>query len=129
MRNIKKVLALALVFAMAFTFTAGAASFTDASSIGANYVDDVNMLVELGVIGGYLYRHTSDEKKYSIIELLVSILLLTLGTALVVRPFFTELTILWILSIAVILLGVLLILLGILSIPEKKNKPKSEAKN
>jgi len=52
MRNLKKILALALVFAMAFTFTAGAA-FTDADSIGSSYVDDVNMLVELGVIGGY----------------------------------------------------------------------------
>ncbi len=52
MRNLKKILALALVFAMAFTFTAGAA-FTDAAEIGADYVDDVNMLVELGVIGGY----------------------------------------------------------------------------
>lgn len=53
MRNLKKILALALVFAMAFTFVASAADFTDAASIGASYVDDVNMLVELGVIGGY----------------------------------------------------------------------------
>ena len=53
MRNLKKILALALVFAMAFTFTAGAADFTDKAEIGASYVDDVNMLVELGVIGGY----------------------------------------------------------------------------
>ena len=53
MRNLKKILALALVFALAFTFTASAADFTDAASINANYVDDVNMLVELGVIGGY----------------------------------------------------------------------------
>ncbi len=53
MRNLKKILALALVFAMAFTFTAGAADFTDAASINADYADDVNMLVELGVIGGY----------------------------------------------------------------------------
>jgi len=53
MRNLKKILALALVFAMAFTFTASAADFTDAAEIGAKYVDDVNMLVELGVIAGY----------------------------------------------------------------------------
>ena len=52
MRNLKKILALALVFAMTFTF-ASAASFTDQASIGADYVDDVNMLVELGVIAGY----------------------------------------------------------------------------
>ena len=54
MRNLKKILALALVFAMAFTFTASAADFTDKAEIGTNYVDDVNMLVELGVIAGYL---------------------------------------------------------------------------
>ena len=53
MRNLKKILALALVFAMAFTFTAGAADFTDAAEINAKYADDVNMLVELGVIAGY----------------------------------------------------------------------------
>lgn len=54
MRNLKKVLALALVFAMALTFTAGAASdFTDKAEISSNYVDDVNMLVELGVVAGY----------------------------------------------------------------------------
>lgn len=53
MRNLKKILALALVFAMAFAFTASAASFTDQAEIGANFVDDVNMLVELGVIAGY----------------------------------------------------------------------------
>ena len=54
MRNLKKILALALVFAMALTFTAGAASdFSDKADIGTNYVDDVNMLVELGVVAGY----------------------------------------------------------------------------
>ena len=54
MRSLKKILALALVFAMAFTFTAGAAvDFTDKAEIGASYLDDVNMLVELGVIAGY----------------------------------------------------------------------------
>ncbi len=52
MRNLKKILALAIVFAMTFTF-ASAASFTDQADIGADYVDDVNMLVELGVVAGY----------------------------------------------------------------------------
>ncbi|MBR5542826.1 MAG: S-layer homology domain-containing protein, partial [Oscillospiraceae bacterium] len=53
MRNLRKILALALVFAIVFTFTASAADFTDAKSIGTNYIDDVNMLVELGVLAGY----------------------------------------------------------------------------
>lgn len=52
MKNLKKVLALALVFAMTLTLFAGAA-FTDQASIGVDYVDDVNMLVELGVLKGY----------------------------------------------------------------------------
>ena len=53
MRNLKKILALVLAFAMTFALTASAANFTDQASIGLDYVDDVNMLVELGVIAGY----------------------------------------------------------------------------
>lgn len=53
MRNLKKILALVLAFAMTFAFTASAATFTDQGTIGGDYVDDVNMLVELGVIAGY----------------------------------------------------------------------------
>ena len=52
MKNLKKVLALALAFAMSLTLFAGAA-FTDEASIGIDYQDDVNMLVQLGIIGGY----------------------------------------------------------------------------
>ena len=53
MRNLKKILALVLAFAMTFALTASAATFTDQATIGGDYVDDVNMLVELGVIAGY----------------------------------------------------------------------------
>jgi len=52
MKNLKKVLALAIVFAMTLTLFAGAA-FSDQDSIGVDYLDDVNMLVELGVLNGY----------------------------------------------------------------------------
>ena len=52
MKNLKKVLALALAFAMSLTLFAGAA-FTDAADIGAEYIDDVEMLVQLGVVNGY----------------------------------------------------------------------------
>ena len=48
----KKILCLILAIAMAFSMVS-AASFTDESAIGINYIDDVNMLVQLGVIGGY----------------------------------------------------------------------------
>ena len=50
-RHEKKVLALVLAFACAFTMFAGAASFTDESDIQA--MDAVNMLTALGVIEGY----------------------------------------------------------------------------
>lgn len=52
MSNLKKVFALALVFALSLTLFAGAA-FTDQADIAEDYIDDVNMLVELGVVGGY----------------------------------------------------------------------------
>lgn len=52
MKNLKKVLALALAFAMAISMFASAA-FTDQATISADHADDVAMLVELGVLGGY----------------------------------------------------------------------------
>ena len=52
MKNLKKVLALALAFALSLSLFAGAA-FTDQAEIDKDYVDDVNMLVEIGVLGGY----------------------------------------------------------------------------
>jgi hypothetical protein len=81
----------------------------------------------VGAVGGYLYRHTSEEKRYGMIEFLVSVALITLGTALVVRPFFTERDILWILSLTLIVLGVLLAVIGVASMPERKKKAKTGA--
>ncbi|NLG53506.1 MAG: S-layer homology domain-containing protein, partial [Clostridiales bacterium] len=52
MKNLKKILALALVFAFSLTLFAGAA-FTDDADIGDEYKDDVSMLVELKILGGY----------------------------------------------------------------------------
>ncbi len=53
MKNLKKVFALALVFILSFSLFASAKGFTDAADISVDYQDDVNMLVELGVLGGY----------------------------------------------------------------------------
>ncbi|MEG2570303.1 MAG: S-layer homology domain-containing protein [Clostridia bacterium] len=52
MKNIRRIVALALSFALTLALFAGAA-FSDQDAIGADYKDDVNMLVELGVLGGY----------------------------------------------------------------------------
>ncbi|MDY3617393.1 S-layer homology domain-containing protein [Agathobaculum sp.] len=51
-RHQKKVLALVLAFACAFTMFAGAA-FTDAADINSDNVEAVDTLVALGVINGY----------------------------------------------------------------------------
>ena len=51
MRTLKKVLALSLVFAMAFTLMAGAA-FTDEESIDSSLRDDITLLEALGVFQG-----------------------------------------------------------------------------
>ena len=54
MRISKKVLALVLAFACAFTMFAGAASFTDEADINDVNKEAVDTLVALGVIDGYL---------------------------------------------------------------------------
>lgn len=51
MRTLKKVLALSLVFAMAFTLMAGAA-FKDQDKIDSELTDDIQLLAALGVFQG-----------------------------------------------------------------------------
>ncbi len=53
MKNLKRVLALVMMFVLSFSLFAGAVGFTDANDIHEDYKDDVSMLVELGVLGGY----------------------------------------------------------------------------
>lgn len=53
MKSLKKVLALVMVFALSLSLFASAVEFTDANDINDNYADDVNMLVELGILSGY----------------------------------------------------------------------------
>ncbi len=53
MKSFRKVLALVMVFVLSFSLFASAVGFTDANDIHEDYQDDVNMLVELGVLGGY----------------------------------------------------------------------------
>ena len=52
MKNLKKVLALVLAFACAFTMFAGAA-FTDSADINADNADAVELLTALNIIEGY----------------------------------------------------------------------------
>ena len=51
MRTLKKVLALSLVFAMAFTMMAGAA-FKDQDKIDSSLTNDIQLLTALGVFEG-----------------------------------------------------------------------------
>lgn len=76
----------------------------------------------IGAIKGYLYRHTHEERRYSVVDLAVAIFLLTFGAILMVRPLFTELHLIWLGSIAVILASLFMIFIGMLLIPDKKRK-------
>ncbi len=76
----------------------------------------------ISAIKGYLYRHTHEERRYSVADFAVAIFLITFGTILMVRPLFTELHLIWLGSIAVILASVFIILIGIILIPDKKRK-------
>ncbi|MBR4878985.1 MAG: S-layer homology domain-containing protein, partial [Clostridia bacterium] len=49
MRTMNKIVALALVLAMAFSMMASAASFKDQATINADLMDEINLLVALGV--------------------------------------------------------------------------------
>ena len=51
MKNLKKVLALVMAFAMAFTMFAGALTFSDIQP-GSDYAAAVSMLSDLKVISG-----------------------------------------------------------------------------
>jgi uncharacterized cupredoxin-like copper-binding protein len=52
MKNLKKVLALVLAFAMVFTMFASAATYTDVSS-DSEYFNAVTLLSDLGIVTGY----------------------------------------------------------------------------
>ncbi len=73
-------------------------------------------------IKGYLYRHTREERRYTVADLAVAIFLITFGTILMVRPLFTEYHLIWVGSIAVILASLFIIFMGMLVIPDKKRK-------
>ncbi|MBQ6835495.1 MAG: S-layer homology domain-containing protein, partial [Clostridia bacterium] len=49
MRKMNKIVALSLVLAMAFSMLASAASFKDQATINADLMDEINLLVALGV--------------------------------------------------------------------------------
>lgn len=73
-------------------------------------------------IKGYLYRHTQEERRYTVIDLAIAIFLITFGTILMVRPLFTEYHLIWASAIAVILSSLFIIFIGMLVIPDKKRK-------
>ena len=68
-------------------------------------------------VKGYLYTHKKSET-YSISNLIFSFVAITLGTILIVHPFYGE-TFMWIVSIMMLFISVLLIVRGFFSIPKK----------
>ncbi len=80
MKSFKKVLALVMVFVMSLSLFAGAVGFTDATDINENYQDDVNMLVELGVLGGYPDGSFRPEAKITRAEFAKMVYVLKYGT-------------------------------------------------
>lgn len=71
-------------------------------------------------IKAYLYTHKKTEK-YSVFDLIFTFISLTAGTILMIHPFYGE-TFIWIISIIILLISVLLIIVGIISIPKKEEK-------
>lgn len=71
-------------------------------------------------VKGYLYTHKKSET-YSISNLIFSFVAITLGTVLIVHPFYGE-TFMWIVSIMMLFISVLLIVRVFLSVPKKVKK-------
>ena len=73
-------------------------------------------------VGAYLYTHSKTEK-YSALHLLFTVAALTLGTIMMVRPFFGQ-TFMWIISVSLLVAALVFIIVGFLTMPEKSKKSK-----
>ena len=77
------------------------------------------------IISAYYYKN-AEKGRYSIYSLAIAIAFVTFGTWCFVKPFITDLVILWIFVVVVALYGAFLLIYGILSKPEKIKKAKQQ---
>lgn len=66
------------------------------------------------------YYHRGDSRSYPLWEVIVAIVLVTAGTWMYVKPFFNNLTVLWIFVVIILLLAILFVVAGFLAKPAKK---------
>ena len=69
-------------------------------------------------INSYLYTHKKSES-YSVIQLILMFLALTLGTILMIHPFYGE-TFMWVVSLIILVISLIILIYGLISIPRKK---------
>lgn len=74
----------------------------------------------------YYYKHDTEnnENKFSVLELLLAILFITIGTWCIVTNYITKALILWVITIAILVIAILLIVLGIVKKPKTPKKIK-----
>ena len=70
------------------------------------------------ILKGYFLRHTKKEQP-SFALLLLAVVLVTVGTVLVVNPFFDVSHLIWVMASTVIAIGCVCVLWGVLMIPQK----------
>ena len=75
-----------------------------------------------GVVEIFRAYYNRDHSHYPVWWLVCAIALVTLGVWMFLQPFFSNLTILWILVVIILLLGVLFFIDGFLAKPESKRK-------
>ena len=68
------------------------------------------------------YYHRGNSRNYPLWEVVLAIVFVTLGTWMYVRPFFTNITVLWIFVIIIFLLAILFFVAGFLAKPASKSK-------
>ncbi len=71
------------------------------------------------IFRAYYYDRSSSEK-YSVWYLILSLILVSVGVAFIVRNFLTNLHVLWALVVLLFILGIIFIVLGALKKPNKK---------
>lgn len=79
----------------------------------------------VSLLSHYFTSYQTQRKKRSLLFFLLSLALVTLGTYLFAKPLFTNETVLWIVSIALIVAALCFVALAILYLPARKKKNSS----